>query len=208
MIGENIEWHIDCRQPLSEIRVQLCSARVALARIRNKLLIDKGFLMKHKKILLEFTLAANWHSTVSVRARTASRLKAEGWDSDIIDAVTMCITELTENAVKYGIDAETDSKIHAEVIRDGNQIVVRVSNRVEKNRKFKSLIKAIEELHSTENPEELHLERMKEILYNPKKGSSKLGIYRIAYEGNFSINCKIEDGVLTVFAVHSIGKAT
>lgn len=164
--------------------------------------------MKKSQNVVEYSLAANWDSAVLVREQTAAVMREKGFDNAVTEAVTMCITELTENAIKYGTDAENGTQIQAQVTHDQNHIVVSVSNHTDSERKLHTLTKTIDALRGDQSPGELHIQRLREIMKNPKRGSSRLGIYRIAYEGDFSVSYQLEDGLLTIVATRKLDGAT
>ena len=163
--------------------------------------------MEQSQKVIEYSLDAHWDSAVVVRERTAATLQEQGYDAEVVEAATMCITELTENAVKYGNNAEDGTKINASITRRGDNLVISVSNKIAPNQKINALQKTLNALNNAQNPGELHIQRMREIMKSPKKGSSRLGIYRIAYEGEFKLDCKLEDGVLTVEATREVAVA-
>jgi len=168
-------------------------------QIQIDLNLIRIFMTRSQKII-DYSLEAEWDSAVTVRETTAAALQQTGYDDVVIEAVTMCITELTENAVKYGNDAAQGSKILASVHQNKTDIIVSVSNSIEHEQIISPLVKTLDALREAQNPGDLHIQRMREIMKSPKKGSSRLGIYRIAYEGDFKLGYKLKDGILTVEA--------
>lgn len=162
--------------------------------------------MVHTRKLLDLSLDPDWESVHTVREKTNAVLKAERWSRDLVDAVTMCITELTENAIKYGNDVHTDTQIRAKIAVIDNLITVTVTNRVNQKSDLNSLIRHIDELKVSETSRDLHVEKLKEIMKYPEKVRSELGLYRISHEGNFVIEYRIETDVLFVEATRPIVK--
>jgi len=64
-----------------------------------------------------------------------------------------------------------------------------------------NLHKAIEEINSYPKPEQAYRARMLQIAQNEEDTSpSRLGLVRIAFEGNCKLAAKIENGTVTVTA--------
>ena len=50
----------------------------------------------------------------------------------------------------------------------------------------------------------LYIGRLREMLTEASMGASQLGLYRIAYEGQFAMEYSFEDGVLEVVASRNL----
>jgi hypothetical protein len=58
----------------------------------------------------------------------------------------------------------------------------------------------IDEIRNSDDPAELYTRRLQELMDNTVKGKTQLGLYRIAYEGEFSLSYRIDNSRLTIIA--------
>jgi hypothetical protein len=148
---------------------------------------------------LEVPLAWQWVETI----RQAVVQELAGYDQELRDAAEMVASELAENVVRYGRPVDGDSSgLLVLTVDDG---VVRISSRNGVTpAQAKPLLEIIEGIKAG-NAEELALTRLRNMIDSPEQEGSQLGLLRIAYEGQFSIDAEVaEDGVLVVTAWRSI----
>ena len=158
--------------------------------------------MERSKIL---TLKPKWERIESVRIAGDQFLTRAGVSAEKVQAVTMVISELIENAIKYGCYSTSADKIVAKINLDENIITVEVLNPVEKGNyhHLKELDRVIQWIRGFQNPFEAYIERVQEVSRKPLKDEeSGLGLARIAYEGQSIIDFFLnEDNQLSVSAV-------
>jgi hypothetical protein len=61
----------------------------------------------------------------------------------------------------------------------------------------------IDEIARSADKEALYMQRVTQVLSRPG-ASGNLGLYRIALEGGFALDCSYEDGIVTVSATREI----
>ena len=151
------------------------------------------------------TVVPEWEIIESVRQTADQFLTQTGISAEKIQAGTMVISELIENAIKYGCYSLPEDKIVAELRIDESMITIEVLHPFEKDnfQQLKKLDRAIQWIRGFQNPFEAYIEKVQEISKKPlEDDESGLGLARIAYEGqsilDFFLN---EDSQLSVSAV-------
>jgi hypothetical protein len=116
----------------------------------------------------------------------------------------MAIIELVENAVKYGSSIPGKEGVEFDFKIDNNNIIIKISNGLIHEKDGITVANNINKIKSSNNPMELYIQRLKELLEKPVEGVSQLGLYRIAYEGRFNLDYSIDNNILTITAYRTI----
>lgn len=114
-------------------------------------------------------------------------------------ATVMVASELLENAIKYGSAVPALARTRFTLEYTPQQIVVRVENGLSDRRVFDAISNLLEQMKDEKVCEQLYLSRIQELIDNPFQ-SNRLGLYRIGYEGKFSLTCTCENDILTMTA--------
>lgn len=123
-------------------------------------------------------------------------------DKELIAATKMVATELVENAIKYG---EGD-RITFGLSTNGS-IQISVTNQANNRNHIQKLVSTISEINNSTNLLELFQSRVMVLLNGGGKyGESQLGLYRVAYEGRFTLSQYYSDGRITVMASREVGR--
>lgn len=158
--------------------------------------------------IMNLKIAPDWDNIEKVRIRTEDFLEEKNLGRDIKDSIIMNISELMENAVKYGKFDDKIKEITASVTVTDNDIIVEVKSPVkdEDDFHFKRLDRIIQWIRGFQNPFEAYIEKLKEIAIQPvTESESGIGIIRIAYEGQSILDFYINDnGVISVSAVYHL----
>jgi hypothetical protein len=125
-------------------------------------------------------------------------------DENVKEETRMTIVELVENAVKYGLAIPGKKGIEFDFKIGKNNIIIKISNRLINKKDGKTVKANIDKIKASGNPMELYIQRLRELLANPIEGVSQLGLYRIAYEGRFNLDYKIDNNILTIIASRTI----
>jgi len=161
-----------------------------------------------KEILL--SIKPEWENIETVRVKTESFLKSNKQHEDVIDAIIMNISELLENAIKYGNYSNDIKDITASVVISARDITVEVKSPVndEEDAHFRRLDRIVQWVRGYQNPFEAYIEKIKEIARQPMDDSqSGLGIVRIAYEGQSIIDFFVNDSnIISVSAVYHLSE--
>lgn len=162
----------------------------------------------NKEIVM--SIKPEWDNIESARIKAEGFLKSNGLEDDVIDAIIMIISELLENAIKYGNFSSGLSEITASITISERDITVEVKSPVkdEDDQHFRRLDKMIQWVRGYQNPFEAYIEKIKEISHQPIDDTqSGLGIVRIAYEGQSIIDFFVNDNnIISVSAVYHMSE--
>ncbi|MCP4599873.1 MAG: hypothetical protein GY847_04910 [Proteobacteria bacterium] len=150
--------------------------------------------------VFKFSILPVWKMVKAIREETEKRIESKGWNKDFVEAVTMCITELTENAIKYGtgIPGEEEMKVRFEI--HDELVLIKASNGIRTKEDLENVTKYIDKTKECDDIEALYVGRLVELMENPKSGVSQLGLLRIAYEGEFDLDYEFGNDILTIIA--------
>ena len=153
---------------------------------------------------IDLTVRNEWKNIDLLRTSVQNCFIAVFADLDGCHAIAMVTGELLENALKYGDWTTGDRamfrlRVHG---REGN-IEVSVQNPLRANDpSAASLMQALEWLNQFAKPEQAYRARMLQIAQEDSDSApSKLGLVRIAFEGNCRITARVDNGAVTVTAV-------
>jgi two-component sensor histidine kinase len=124
-------------------------------------------------------------------------------DLDGCHAIAMVTGELLENALKYGNWSQSDRTMFRLRVTGGTENVeISVQNPLKADDPTGSnLRKAIDWINSFPKPEAAYRARMLQIAQEDTEESpSRLGLVRIAFEGNCRLSMAIDNGVVSVTA--------
>jgi hypothetical protein len=160
--------------------------------------------LKNDQVKISILIKPTWNLVKEVQIKAETFMRAKKMSSDIIDAAIMCSTELIENAVKYGAEKPDGSSIEFDLHASEDLIEIVVSNGYHTEKDLQNVIEHIDKIKTSNDPAALYVERLQELLDNPKPGVSQLGLYRIFYEGGFSLDYRHENKILTIIAKREI----
>ncbi|MBW1690885.1 MAG: ATP-binding protein [Deltaproteobacteria bacterium] len=160
------------------------------------------------KSSIKLIVDPNWDEIERVRNESNGFLKSYGLSDDIVHAITMVISELIENGLKYGVFKSPENRVIVDVYIGESIITVEVTNPVDEStyHHLRRLDKAIQWIRGYQDPFEAYTERLKEVakkaLHDKESG---LGLVRIAYEGKAILDFFVgEDNILNVSAVSNL----
>lgn len=126
-------------------------------------------------------------------------------DAELREAAGMTMSELIENAMKYGepVPKLPGARFTLEVDDDGVSIQVQNGSGSEAClAKLVATVEAIAGAQGKDAREALYIERLQQLMEDPSAGG-QLGLYRVGYEGGFDLSCACEDQIITVTARRS-----
>jgi hypothetical protein len=112
----------------------------------------------------------------------------------------MVVSELAENAVKYGEPVQGEDCAYISYSVRPAAIVIRTMNGVNNPARVERVAASIDAIASAENVAELYALRLQEMLAAPGEADSRLGLLRIAYEGSFLLEYSFAPPLLTITA--------
>jgi hypothetical protein len=153
---------------------------------------------------IDMTVRNEWRNVDLLRTSVQNCFTAVFADVDGCHAIAMVTGELLENALKYGDWVSGDrAMFRLRVHGRANQIVeVSVQNPLkDADAHASTLLKAVEWINGFQKPEQAYRARMLQIAQNDEETQpSRLGLVRIAFEGNCRLDAKVVDGTVTVTA--------
>jgi hypothetical protein len=156
--------------------------------------------MVNDDMKISLSITPTWSLINEIKDKTEKFLKEKNASRELIDATIMCSTELMENAIKYGSTNKKEVNINFDLSLFPGKLCVTVTNDVENDKDAKNVRDHIDRLKKTKDAAKLYIDRLSQLMENPKPGISQLGLYRIAYEGEFALDYDYKNNILTVRA--------
>jgi hypothetical protein len=119
-------------------------------------------------------------------------------------AAMMTASELLENAVKYGEAVHDAPAIQFVLTADSKLIEISVTNGSTKIDRVLELKRHVNEITAAPDRSAMYFGRLRELVTQPDQ-SSKLGIYRVVFEGEFELAVGFADDIVTVRAKRVVG---
>jgi hypothetical protein len=194
------------------------------SRLVIKVLVNHGnlFVVKENKIvysgiimMLEknctnivdfdifFPFDPHWKNINSIRVSILNCISVLFDDYDKANAIAMVCAELLENAVKYGEEEGDTSSISCKLTGNEHEVTIEVNNRYTTTEdRLQHFFKTIDYLNSCEDPRKAYTDKLVQMYNDPNDASEHggIGLYRIVYEGGFSLEYAIHDKTITITA--------
>lgn len=153
------------------------------------------------EFLIDLPVENHWENVDLLRTSVLNCLTAMFRDIDGVEMLGMVAAELLENAIKYGhwpAGADDGAHLRLRIWGDRQRANVEVAHPVDgESAHVVELLSTMAWLKSFASPEEAYRARLLEVATSPR-GVSKLGLARIAYEGNCTLDAKLDGGILRV----------
>jgi hypothetical protein len=136
---------------------------------------------------IDLPIRNEWENVDLLRSSVQNCFTAVFRDLDGCHAIAMITGELLENAIKYGDWSGSSNVFHLKVVGQAHHARVVVENPVrEGDPGVQDLIDTLEWMKGFGTAEQAYRARLLQIAAEPSResGLSKLGLVRIAYEGN------------------------
>lgn len=167
---------------------------------KNNLLVD---LQK-----IQTTIAPEWSSVNVVHNECSNFLKSIDIKPQSRDAMSIVVSELLANAVKYGSYTKEKNTIDFSLVISNRDIIAKVSNPIrsidEKN--LSNLDKTIQWIRGYHNPFQAYVSRLLRNNSKDLKASERgLGLLRVSYVGESIIDFYLDEAnVIHILAVHEM----
>ncbi len=159
-------------------------------------------------VKLQKHISSHWDEIEQAREDTRIFMKSAGYSENITDAIIMVISELLENAVKYGVFTALNEGIDYSIEVHKEAIIVEVINPYDTValNNFKKMDRIIQWIRGYQNPFQAYIEKLKEISGRSLEDrESGLGLVRIAYQGRSIVDFYLRnDNRISVSAVYQI----
>ena len=157
---------------------------------------------------IEFKVAPDWDEIEKIRNESAEFLQSHELSDDTIHSLSMIISELIENGIKYGNFKMVENQVIVIINIERNTVTIEVINPVDESafEHLSRLDKTIQWIRGYQDPFEAYIQRIKEVSRKPLNGQeSGIGLVRIAYEGKALLDFFVgDDNLLNVSVVSNI----
>jgi hypothetical protein len=123
-------------------------------------------------------------------------------DQETRDAAGITVSELLENAMKYGSSVPGMPQVEFTLIVGDDEVRIEVSNGVESLQSIAEVCAHIEAISAGSNKEALYVARVQKLV-DAQDSRTQLGLLRIAYEAGFDLSYQHADRIITVAAWRS-----
>jgi len=154
-------------------------------------------------LLIDLPVRNEWSNIELVRTAILNCFAAVFNDLDSCRTVATVISELLENAIKYGNwERQSAHLLHLAITGEDGQVTVSVEHPVEPtSQDVLRLRDTLAWLATFARPEDAYRARLNQFAEAPPElGISRLGLVRIAYEGNCVLQANLEGETLRVSA--------
>jgi len=148
-----------------------------------------------KKFFIHIPLT--WEYVRSVRQQVNEALAEQ--PEELRSAAVMVASELVENAIKYGVSVPELPWTRFAFETTADEIRMEIANGLIDSAVFAHLSLRIAELQKPGAGERLYLERLQQLVENPLP-PNRLGLFRISFEGKFSLDVFYDNQVLIIKA--------
>jgi len=157
---------------------------------------------------LKLNIPPEWSEIENIRNAGIQFLETHGFSSDLVHSLTMILSELVENSIKYGDFEGFRSEVLIYLDIDKSLITIEVNNPVDgtNTHHLKRLDKTIQWIRGYQDSFQAYVEKLREISKKPLEDEeSGLGLARIAYEGKAILDFFVLDDTLNVSAISKYG---
>jgi hypothetical protein len=158
--------------------------------------------MEVRRLLIDLPVRNEWSNIELVRTAILNCFAAVFNDLDSCRTVATVISELLENAIKYGAWDRSGHLLHLAITGDDDRVTVSVEHPVEpSSADVARLRETLAWLATFARPEDAYRARLNQFAESPPElGISRLGLVRIAYEGNCALRAELNGEILRVSA--------
>jgi hypothetical protein len=154
-------------------------------------------------LAIQHDIAPFWAVIHDIREEVKHALAP--YAEELREAGTMAASELLENAVKYS-GGDRGAAIGFKLTADGRRLRIETRNAVHSKDEMNALKAHIDGIDAGD-PEKLYVGRLTYLMAHPGARNTGLGLYRIAYEGQFGLRCLMgADNRVAVCATRRITK--
>jgi hypothetical protein len=150
---------------------------------------------------LKISVPSLWDLVRDVRSSVANTLHDA--DPDLREAAVMAASELVENAIKYGQTVAGHKEATLEVHCEPSRLVIHIRSGVRSPDAAESMLGRLRAIREAKDKNALYIARLRDLMRQPQ-GASQLGLYRIAAEGGFELDGRIDGDVLHITATRAL----
>jgi len=157
---------------------------------------------------IEFNIEPVWDEIEKVRNESTDFLQSQGLSDDAVHSLSMIISELIENGIKYGEYENGAGRVGVSLHLENENVTIEVINPVGQHaaEHLSRLDKTIQWIRGYQDPFEAYIKRIKEVSKKPlHDDESGIGLVRIAYEGKAVLDFFVgENNIVNVSVVSNL----
>ncbi|HNJ05917.1 MAG TPA: hypothetical protein PLB73_16770, partial [Leptospiraceae bacterium] len=138
-----------------------------------------------------------WNVIKKIKESLQTDPALKGLSKDFLEQTTVTAIELLENALKY-TDSDSGRPVEFSFDSQAGYCAFRVKN-YSKNAQNKDALRSVIDRIRDGDPFELYVARLEQLKEDPD-GHSRMGLYRIAYEGEYHLSADIDGESVTILA--------
>ena len=134
-----------------------------------------------------YTIEPEWNVLKNIKEAVEADSNILEQGADFLDATRMAALELVENALKY---SDRVHPIEISINVDNGECVIQTININTSETSREALVEIMKKIE-TGDPFELYVDRLQELQEKPD-GFSRMGLYRIVYEGEYQLSLELK----------------
>jgi len=132
--------------------------------------------------VLNLRIDPKWDEIEVVRQKCSDFLASKDFADDAVHALTMVVSELTENSIKYGTFKNNKKEVLVDVYVGYDMVTIEVNNPIgkEAHDNLQRLDKMIQGIRGYQDPFEAYIEKMKEVespAFGPEQHADHLHVH-------------------------------
>jgi hypothetical protein len=150
---------------------------------------------KPLQLLVVMSIGPKWQNIDLLRTAVLNCVAVIVGEGDASETVGIIVSELLENAIKYGswTDEEQTSVLRLNIAGDHERMNIEVSSPTSPgSANYEELMKTLKWIASFTSPRDAYMERIREVAEGTRDGTSKMGLVRIAHEGPCTLEARLE----------------
>jgi hypothetical protein len=122
---------------------------------------------------------------------------------ELRETIAMAGSELAENVVKYG-EPMPDADARVSIARSGEGVTISASSGLASTARARELAEHLDRIVGAPDASALYLQRMQQLIEEPGRLGTQLGLLRIVCEGGFQLSMTHVGSRLTVVATRKL----
>jgi anti-sigma regulatory factor (Ser/Thr protein kinase) len=150
---------------------------------------------KPLQLLVVMSIGPKWQNIDLLRTAVLNCVAVIVGEGDASETVGIIVSELLENAIKYGAWSEKEqvSVLRLNIAGDHERMNIEVqSPTAPGSADYEELMKTLKWIASFPSPREAYMERIRQVADGVADGTSKMGLVRIAHEGPCTLEARLD----------------
>ncbi len=150
---------------------------------------------------MELRIPSLWDLLPKVRDEVSDHLAQ--LPEDVREDAVMAVSELVENAIKYARPLPGGDAAALCIELSPKALVLKVSSLVRSPEAARATLDRVRVIQQAPSRFELYQKRLRDLAQSPT-GSAQLGLFRVASEGEFDLDCRFQNDLLQITATREL----